>query len=344
MKIRVYPIFRAEYYSFYLQGLKEVFGAGALYYSCHGFPRLPQHCLALIFEPQLSKVYIDARDAGTLIEEGLAWADIYAKINVDPETLSHPQAAKILPIGPAFGSQLCGPIPAVWHALRNYLIGRTHLVTPREFFAGWRSQYKFRLTETAYTPEPSSPNYVFFSSSIWKEEPQCNQYRARFIEACRSFSWLEFEGGFAPRTRNDVPGFEKYTTERRYPVAEWLSRMKRSAVAFNTPAVFSCLSWRLGEVLALGKAIIGTPHARLLPVPLVHGKNMHFVDGSLESIKDAIARICRDGDYRKRLEEGARTYYVSYLRPRRVIERIMVLAWGQAERKAQTPALRSAVG
>jgi hypothetical protein len=343
MKIRVYPTFRAEYYSFYLQGLTEVFGAGALHYSCEGFPQLPQHCLALIFEAQQCKVYIDARDAGTLIDEGLAWCDIYAKINVDPETLSHPQAAKIMPIGPNCGSQLCGPIPAAWHVLRNYLAGRLHLEEPREFFASWRRQYKYRLPESAYTPEPSSPDYVFFSSSIWKEESQCNQYRANFIEACRSFSWLTFEGGFAPRTRNDVPGFEKYTTHQRYPMAEWLSRMKRSAIAFNTPAVLSCLSWRLGEVLALGKAVICTPLTRLLPVPLVHGENVHYVDGSLGAVKDAVARICRDGDYRRRLEEGARNYYVTYLRPRRVIERIMALAWGQAEQGAEAPRLRSAL-
>jgi glycosyltransferase involved in cell wall biosynthesis len=182
------------------------------------------------------------------------------------------------------------------------------------------------LAEAAYTPDTSNPNYIFFLSSIWAREMQCNQYRAHFIEVCRSLDDLQFEGGFAPRMRRDVPGFEQYTIERRYAFREYLRKLKRSALAFNTPAVLGCHGWKLGEFLALGKAIISTPLSRALPKSLIHGEHVHFVDGSPDSIKEAVCLIRRDNAYRQQLELGARTYYLEYLQPQRIIERILNIA------------------
>lgn len=123
-----------------------------------------------------------------------------------------------------------------------------------------------------------------------------------------------------------MPGFEQYTTERRYSLKEYLSKLKRSAVAFNTPAVHSCHGWKLGEFLALGKAIVSTPLTRALPAPLLHGEHIHFVDGSPDSIREAVCLICRDISYRQRLERSARAYYLQYLQPQHVIERILAVA------------------
>src|SRR5262249_47673698 len=106
---------------------------------------------------------------------------------------------------------------------------------------------------------------------------------------------------------------------------EYLAKTRSSALVFNTPAVWSCHGWKLGEFLALGKAIISTPLVRELPAPLVHGCHIHYVDGSLDSIRAAIQLLLNDHDYRKHLERNAYDYYSSFLSPKRVVERLLDL-------------------
>ena len=53
----------------------------------------------------------------------------------------------------------------------------------------------------------------------------------------------------------------------------------------NTPGVSGCLGWKLGEYLALGKAIISTPIQRQLLADLEHGTHIHVVDGSEDSMR-----------------------------------------------------------
>jgi glycosyltransferase involved in cell wall biosynthesis len=109
---------------------------------------------------------------------------------------------------------------------------------------------------------------------------------------------------------------------------EYLVNIGRSAVAFNNPAVHGCLGWKLGEFLALGKAIISLPLERALPAPLEHGVHLHVVDGSPESLDDALARIRTDHVYRRGLESNARRWYDEHLAPPRVAQRL----WTRLER------------
>ena len=103
---------------------------------------------------------------------------------------------------------------------------------------------------------------------------------------------------------------------RRYPILEFIAKLQRSAASFIVPGVHDCLTWRLGQSLALGKAIIATPLARAMPVPLEHGRNVHLVDGSEAAIQDALQKICGDAAYRRQLEREARSYYERYLAPK----------------------------
>jgi len=133
---------------------------------------------------------------------------------------------------------------------------------------------------------------------------------------------LEFEGGFAPRGPGVMGDLELLSTARRYPLNEYVWKLQRSAVAFNTPAVDGCLGWELAEYLALGKAIISTPLGRRMSAPLEHGRHAHFVDGSPGSIAEALGLILESRDYRERLERNARDYFLEHFSPERCIGRI----------------------
>ena len=113
------------------------------------------------------------------------------------------------------------------------------------------------------------------------------------------------------------------TAARRYSIDEYLTNMRRSAVAFNNPAVHGCHGWKLGEFLALGKAIVTLPISLALPAPLEHGTHVHVVDGAPASIDDALDRLRRDEPYRRRLETNARAWYDANLAPARVARRLL---------------------
>jgi hypothetical protein len=141
-----------------------------------------------------------------------------------------------------------------------------------------------------------------------------------------SFAGITFEGGLFPSYEQPMlDRFARYAAPRQVPHPEWLRKTKSSALVFTTPAVHSCHSWKLGEFLALGKAIISIQPIRELPAPLIHAHHIHYVDGSLDSIRAAVHLLLSDHDYRMHLEKNAYDYYLSFLTPRRVIERLLGL-------------------
>lgn len=131
-----------------------------------------------------------------------------------------------------------------------------------------------------------------------------------------------FTGGFV-----GGPGSER----KRYPdlliddyvdIKTWIERTTRSTLVFNNPAVSGCLGWKLGQYLALGKAIISTEIVNALPAELEHGRHVHFVS-NVEEIPEAIDRIRLDAAYRRRLEQGAHDYWTGWLTPDVIARRII---------------------
>lgn len=181
-----------------------------------------------------------------------------------------------------------------------------------------------RVRADRYVVGRSDPDYVFYAASTYPQFPEVNAPRVRFVRACRLLPGLTFEGGFVPHPRDPAPGVEP-VAERRYQQSDYMARVQRSVVTFNNPAVKGCLGWKLGEQLALGKAIVTTPIEKALPAPLTHGEHVHIVDGSVDSMVEAIELLRTDHDYRHHLETNARAWFDSYLEPTRLAARLLAL-------------------
>ncbi|MCA1587101.1 MAG: hypothetical protein LC791_20830 [Acidobacteria bacterium] len=327
-KVIVNRDFDPFYHALYIKGLHELFAAGEIAYSLDDFPRSLSHQMAFIVTgPRPRHVFVCHSDYASYHGAGLEWCELYAKINIDPGAPAPRRDVPVLAIGPSFGVQIYSPLSAFYRACISF---RFSDANPREHFANYYRQRRYRLPEASYTPGRTAPDYIFFAGTLWPDDPETNASRARFIEACSSIPHVRFEGGFrpVPKTATDRGEYDHLTAPREYALAEYLEHTKRSVVVFNTPAVGGCLGWKLGEFLALGKAIISTPLNRTLPAPLVHGQHVHYVDGSREAIKDAIELVRRDTGYRTQLERGARQYYVDYLRPTAVMTRVLNAAAG----------------
>jgi hypothetical protein len=179
---------------------------------------------------------------------------------------------------------------------------------PRTALRYVRFQGIARVGIDAYRPGPSDPGYVFARSRNWVgPHGHVREPRLRFAKAV---------GGLALETDVTI-------SDERMDLGEYLARTRRSAVAFNNPAAHGCLGWKLGEFLALGKAIVSLRLHRELPAPLVHGEHVHFVDDDVEAMREAVVRITGDHEYRAHLEAGARRWYEEHMAPPRVGERLL---------------------
>lgn len=175
---------------------------------------------------------------------------------------------------------------------------------------------------TDLQPETSRNDYIFFCSTLWyndewnRNDATVNARRASFIRACKEIDGICFEGGFvALGKRSSTDLFSDCLSSTSYPYQTWLQKTKESALVFNTPAFWDCHGWKLGEYLALGKAIISTPLSNDLPAPLTHGVNIHFVENDKESMKEAIRFIMAHPEYKEKLEQGAKGYWDKYGTP-----------------------------
>jgi hypothetical protein len=320
-RVKIYPAFDALYYSFYLHGIMEVFGESNVEFSYRGFPSIPSDCLAFsVMDGGERRLAVDAYDGSSLNDRNaLEWCDVYGKVNLVSSLMPDAHVEKCRPIGPSFAIRMWPLSTTFWTAIKHYRSGPCK--SPRTHFTNYLRQYRDRLPLESFVPGSVTPNYIFFSSTIWSEEqaPGTNQYRASFFEVCKSLKAITFEGGF---TRYEER-FKEHVAPKRYPFAEWLEKIKSSVLVFNTPAVWLSHTWKLAEFLALGKAILSTPISRELPAPLVHGEHIHYVDGSIDSFREAIGQIIADREYRTHLERNAREYYLKYLEPKTVIERLV---------------------
>ncbi|ASB48293.1 glycosyltransferase [Alkalitalea saponilacus] len=204
-------------------------------------------------------------------------------------------------------------------AVFNYLLTHKRVPDKRRFFADYYAQMN-RQYLSYYHKKETTGDYIFFAGALWKKEGQTNQYRANYIRACKNMDGVKFEGGFAPRSRNDIPGFEDLIMEEKVPMSDYLTKIKDSAVVFNTPVIMDCHGWKLGEFMALGKAMIATPIKNLLPVPLEHGKNIHFINGGEDEVQDAVKKLTTDHAYRQQIENNIKEYFNANVTPERSVE------------------------
>ena len=143
-----------------------------------------------------------------------------------------------------------------------------------------------------------------------------------FIDTCQ-MGGITFEGGFWVSDTNhpQFAAFKELIFNKRYSLKDFIEKTKKSRFVFNTPAVHNCHGWKLGQYLAMNKAIISTPFQNVLLEDLVHGENIHFVEDEQE-VKAAIEKLINNEIYQKNLEKGARKYYEKHAAPLAVIKGI----------------------
>ncbi|MBC7641261.1 MAG: glycosyltransferase [Flavobacterium sp.] len=321
--VYIYALCDVFYNSFYIEGLKNIYGK--VEFNTNRFPKFVQGTFAILIvnKTQNFKIIIDPKDENNCNEIALEWCDVYGKVNFDKNNLPKNFANKIKPIGPSFGIKIWGLLPTTSNAISNFLISRKNISNKREFFANYWRQYK-RLPIKSYSKSLSDDKYVYFIGSLWSNEKKTNTFRAAFITNCLNNKNIDFEGGFAPRNDRKNFGFEGLILDKVISLQKYILNIKKSSFVFNTPAVLDCHGWKLGEFMALGKAIISTQHTNDLPSNLVDDQHVLYADNAAE-IKSKIDELIKNKNLRHNLENNARQYYDEHLAPEVVIKKLLLI-------------------
>lgn len=344
-KIIIDPRSRINYSAYYILGFASLYGRRNLKFGLIDVPGISdqqayyQGCTMLIVDEEkgVRKVFIDPHDTNTVNEQFYNWSDVYAKINVTAEDAVR---EKILVIGPSFGIQLWNPFHTMWIGVCNLLkcrIGSRFNISAKSYLLDYAYTFvrRQRIKEYLNTGDQEKRDYVFALSTLWYDSQTystTNRFRGVFAEACKSL-YPVFEGGFFfipsedvarqfPRYREYLEKYKDMLITKRIGMKEYLTKTKRSAIVFNTPSVLGCHGWKLGEYLAMGKAIISTPLNNMMPGDYSEGVHYIGVSGE-QDIFSAVKKVKEDEALRLSLKNNARTYYDAYLSPKAVVSRIV---------------------
>lgn len=325
MKVYIDPLTDVDYSAYYIKGLYDAFGRHTVTFNAHHFRELndtKKFRFVTIQDKTIGKYIVDWGDDHLIDESDYNWCDQYGKINYNPEKTPVVHREKIVSMAPGFGVQVWGKYRSAYYSLVNLISEISHVIAVKKFMAKYYKQYK-HLPLGCYEPYEPNLNYVYSVNTLWNSDEwinnddTVNQYRANFINVCKALSIVNFEGGFVySHIKNDNQRFEDLIIEAPWiPKKTYIQKIKESTLVFNTPAWALCHGWKLGEYLAMGKAIISTPLLNALPSPLEHGKHIHIVSGEEDAIKDAVELIISDKEYRNHLEKNAYDYYLKYVSP-----------------------------
>lgn len=331
-----------SYAWFYILGFRELLGPGHVTWSTRWRRELPpagvhSHdqyvAMVLHLGGRSRRVIVDYRDLVAFDEVAYDWSDLYCKVNLDSGDTGRP---KVMPLGPGFG---VGPSPHERAPVRTLMMGAAAHLADRRDGPGAHSPSAAKVLRDvarwqtlpalgAYRARPAGSDQVFYAASLWGDAasmPSTDPERAAFMRAARASYGEGFRGGFVGGSPADRARYPDLLLDHPVRRRNWIDLTASSSMSFNNPAVWGCLGWKLGQYLALGKAVISTRLENVLPEPLEHGRNVHLV-GDVEEIPAAIEHIRTDDDYRLGLERGALSYWRRWLAPRVVAARILAAA------------------
>lgn len=341
-KVYVDPRCMFNYASYYLLGLQTCFPKkvdfnGSLF---KDFPMETyedyRKGVAIIFETSSvrKKVFIDFHDSNKYSEKIYKWADLYCAVNTQNEE----KLEKLFVLGPSFGVRVFSFVKLTYLLLSNFY--KSRCLSYRPSFKTLLRDYYYtlyrRLSISKYDePVDVSPDYCFSISTLWYDsltDKTTNYYRGVFTEIA-SQEFPSFEGGFyyidSPNVLKEFPQYQQYKSKykdllfyKRFTLKEYLYRIKKSLLVFNTPSVSGCLGWKLPEYLRMGKVILSTKIQNQMPGEFL--PNKHYILVADESdIRSAIQNLRDNPKFVRDLSENAKIYYNLYLSPESVINRII---------------------
>jgi len=342
-KIIIDPRCRINYSSFYVEGLRSLFGAGVIEFRCiEDLGAAPSNGMAakVIADGAEKRLFFDCWDGDSINEDMYRWADAYGKVN-----LRHDDARrdKVVPMGPNFGISLWNPVTTIMKGMEHYRTIKRHygdsFKQPLKSFIRDYAYMFIRRKRYGYYhrfTDEEQRGYFFSLSTLWWGDLSINttnRYRGDFMRLCKQHMDA-FEGGFyyVPTAEKESDVYSRYLDEygdmiykSRLSMTKYDKRNRRSWFVFSTPSVIGCHGWKLGEYLCEGKAIVSTPLNNVMPGNFESG--VHYLEvNSIQEMEDAIIRLRDDAELVARLKRNGYDYFNEWVSPEASVRHVLARA------------------
>lgn len=297
--------------SYYLKGLLQV--SKMVYEPNREFKRF-NNTPFLIFQYKKKTVVIDNRDPNGVNQNLYEESFLYFATNKLQNEEGYNQP-KIQPLFPHYPIDLTGTYIKCFGKFWVQNLGFEKVL--REIYS-----LKKRPNYKHLKKQKVKENYIFFSGSLWKKEIEANMQRAAFIESCKQYKQIAFEGGLVPRTDGNTLGFDEVLGPKRYTSKEFAEKSSRSFINFSNPAVLGAVSWRIAEFWNMETFVLSLPWKVELPIFPVHGKEIHMVDDEQE-FPEIIDYLIKNPLYHQQVSRGGKAYFHTYCEPKAQILRIL---------------------
>jgi hypothetical protein len=259
-------------------------------------------------------IVIGADDKTDISADLYDLADLYGKTNTSVELMN---SHGIVPLGPTFGVRY-----ADGHILR---MAAADVI--RGDYDKWKLVLKRNPLESYYELRENSGEVdrIFYLNYPWKKHSGLTNFRLSIIQLLKKLEAkgdITFEGGFSKRRFGYHEGLKDLSANKLYSHKKYLQALVKSKVAINTPAVHSCLGWKLGEFLALGRCTLSFPISNVMPFEFKQGVHYHQVD-ELDGLEAELAYLTSNRTYVEGIQRNAKAYFDTYVRPVSVMGRLL---------------------
>ena len=334
------PCVKILYSSYYIQGLYDYFGKRNVRFSPKPFRGLKKRKDKELFDHfmvfavkeggNVSRFVVDFWDKTIVDEYAYNWCDCYGKINVAREVVK--EKDKLFVIPPGFGVRIWNKPETLYYCLTNFFrCKRNPIIKFSRHYEDYHDQFE-RPTIQDYEKHAGKAvgsnggkPYVYLIGRLWPHKnclETTNPLRLKFIKACKKLN-VDFEGGlFAKPSHPEYQNYKEVVFTQKVDVNTYVQKTAKSTIVFNTPAVHDCHGWKLGEYLAMGKAIVSTKLSNYFPLEKGEKRPLHTVL-STDKLEDDVELVLGDTDYQADLRNRAKAYYQNNARPVKVIENLI---------------------
>lgn len=268
----------------------------------------------LIFKIKDKIAVIDNDDPVNVVQELYDLADAYFVTNKLLDSKSY-QQTKVKPLFPHY------PINILPLYFKLFNVGLLRFLKLKSLAKEIYIQLK-RPVYKNYPLKTEKENFIFFSSNIWKKEPETNSIRAEFIRFCKIDHRIRFEGGFVPRSDGNNYGFDNELNHIKYSPKEFSKLSNQSKIVLNNPAVCGAVSWRLAEYLNQSLFVLSFPFKIELPVSLKHEKEVYYIEQTTQ-FPEVFDKVLGDKEYHQYIANNAKNYFLKYCTPEAQVKYII---------------------
>jgi hypothetical protein len=280
-----------------------------------------------------ARLYFDCHDSGEIDEAAAAGIDCYFKRSYKRQLVPDPLKDKVFPLG--LNYELHSPASDAFSRERTAVFGRK--------FIGSGPRFRPTLEKMHCEPADVVPR-VLFITRAWDpfddaERPpdkitdriSLNSTRARCIKLLRREFGESFLGGFV-HTDFAMSNFKGELLPDNAVSAKqnYVRLLREYPICVATTGLHGSIGWKMAEYVAFSRAIVSE---RLnYEAPGDFGAPANYLEfNDPEACVTAVRRLFSDAALRYRMMESNRLYYLTYLKPDRLVGRCLDIGFSRIE-------------